>query len=62
MEVKIVECFPMKIPTASRRAREEELIRETTAALTSWGDSTCAILPSDIYVAKISFAPCTVIT
>ena len=45
-------------------ARKEELIYETIAALTSnttcpmpaiLGDSTCTVLPSDIYGAKIPF-------
>ena len=52
-------------------ARKEELIYETIAALTSnttcpmsaiLGDSTCTVLPSGIYGAKIPFPWCNVIT
>ena len=46
-------------------ARKEELIYETIAALTSntiLGDSTCIVLPSDIYGTKIPFPWCTMIT
>ena len=46
-------------------ARKEGLIYETIAALTMpviLDDNTCAVLPSDIYGAKIPFPWCTVIT
>ena len=48
-------------------ARKEELIYETIAAIITYsapaflGDSTCAVLPSDIYGTKIPFPRCTVI-